>query len=57
MGRQLNPPNNRFRQVYGRGYTAGPAYNRGNYQQPQYDPNAMDIDVVTTAINAMNYEE
>jgi len=56
-GRQLNPPNNRFRQAYGRGYAAGPAYNRGNYQQPRYDPNAMDIDVVTTAINAMTYEE
>jgi len=57
MGRQPNPPNNRFRQVYGRGYTAGPAYNQGNYQQPRYDPNAMDIDVIMTAINAMNYEE
>ena len=56
-GQQLNPPNNRFRQAYGRGYAAGPAYNRGNYQQPRYDPNAMDIDIVTTAINAMSYKE
>jgi len=56
-GRQPNYQN-KFRQVYGRGYASGPAYQRGNYQpQPQNDPNAMDIDVVTTAINAMSYEE
>lgn len=57
IGRQQNYPN-KFRQVYGRGYTSGPAYQQGNYQpQPRYDPNAMDIDTVTTTINAMSYEE
>jgi len=56
-GRQPNSSNDRFRQAYGRGYTAGPAYNRGNYQQPRHDPNAMDISVISTALNAMSYEE
>jgi hypothetical protein len=57
MGRQQSYPN-KFRQVYGRGYQSGPAYQRGNYQpQQRYDPNAMDIDVVSTAINVMSYEE
>jgi len=55
MGRQQSYPN-KLRQVYGRGYTSGPTYQRGNYQT-QHDPNAMDIDVVTTTINAMSYEE
>jgi hypothetical protein len=56
-GRQQSYPN-KFRQVYGRGYASGPAYQRGNYQpQQRYDPNAMDVDTITTAINAMSYEE
>jgi hypothetical protein len=56
-GRQQSYPN-KFRQVYGRGYASGPAYQRGNYQpQQRYDPNAMDIDVISTTINAMSYEE
>jgi len=46
MGRQQNEPN-RFRQAYGRGYQSGPAYQRGNYQRPQRDPNAMDVDALT----------
>ena len=59
MGQQQTLPN-RFHQAYGWGYQSGPAYQRGNNQgnyQPQYEPNAMDVDVITTALNAMSYEE
>ena len=59
MGRQQTLPN-RFCQAYGWGYQSGPAYQRGNNQgnyQPRYDLNAMDIDVITMALNAMSYEE
>ena len=59
MGWQQTPPN-WFHQAYGWGYQSGPAYQRGNNQgnyPPRYDPNTMDVDVITTALNAMSYEE
>ena len=59
MGWQQTLPN-RFRQAYGWGYQSGPAYQQGNNQgnyQPRYDPNAMDINVITTTLNVMSYEE
>ena len=59
MGWQQTLPN-WFRQAYGWGYQSGPAYQQGNNQgnyQPQYDLNAMDVDVITTALNAMSYKE
>ena len=59
MGWQQTLPN-QFRQAYGRGYQSGPAYQQGNNQgnyQSQYDPNAMDVNVITMALNTMSYEE
>ena len=59
MGQQQTLPN-LFRQAYGQGYQSGPAYqwgnNQGNYQ-PQYDPNTMDIDVITMTLNVMSYKK
>jgi hypothetical protein len=57
MGRQ--PTVSRFRQIYGRGYSSGPAYQRGNNYQPRprYDPNAMDVDTITIDLNALTMEE
>ena len=57
MGRQQNAL--QFRQVNGRGYMSGPAYQQGNSYQPkpQYNPNTMDVDTLTTEVNAMTFEE
>ena len=57
MGRQQNV--SRFQQIYGQGYASGPTYQWGNNYQPRpwYNPNAMDVDAITTNINTMTFEE